>query len=107
MAALATVTTGLLAALAVPASAIEIPLPGRGSGMTLCNERAQSITGEFPRRGGWSTTLIRPGTCWSNPIAGGQADEQVVVYAHYDGGHKLAVDHFFYDSRTWHTRVVR
>jgi hypothetical protein len=103
MAALTAGVAGLLAAFATPAAAGA----SAEGGLTICNYRAQSIHAEFPQRGGWSIGGIAPGTCRSGPLSNGRANEQVVVYAHYSGGHNLAVDHFFFDSRTWYTRLVR
>ncbi|OSP42561.1 hypothetical protein B7767_14925 [Streptomyces sp. 13-12-16] len=104
MAALAAATAGLLTALSAPAAVAD----GKAAagGLTACNHRAQDITVEFPLRGGFSTYLIDPGTCLRTDLGGGQAGEQAVAYAHYSGGHKLAVDHFFFDSRSWYTRHV-
>ena len=104
VAALAAATAGLLTALSAPAAVAD----GKASagGLTACNHRAQDITVEFPMRGGFSTYLIDPGTCLRTNLGGGQAGEQAVAYAHYSGGHKLAVDHFFFDSRSWYTRHV-
>lgn len=103
-AALAAATAGLLTALSAPAAVAD----GKAAagGLTACNHRAQDITVEFPLRGGFSTYLIDPGTCLRTDLGGGQAGEQAVAYAHYSGGHKLAVDHFFFDSRSWYTRHV-
>ncbi|MEE1938320.1 hypothetical protein V1L54_02650 [Streptomyces sp. TRM 70361] len=104
MAAVAALTAGLLTALAAPAVA---DTSAAGGGLALCNERAQSIHGEFPQRGGLTTTLIPPRTCWKSPLISGRSNEQVVVYAHYDGGHMLAVEHFFFDSTAgWYARTV-
>ncbi|MFD7703881.1 hypothetical protein [Streptomyces caelestis] len=105
VAALTAATAGLLTALSAPAAVADEPVT-RSGGLTACNHRAQHLTVEFPLRGGFSTYVIDPGTCLDTGLGGGRADEQAVAYAHYSGGHKLAVDHFFFDSRSWYTRHV-
>lgn len=105
VAALAAATAGLLTALSAPAAVADEPLQRTG-GLTACNHRAQPINVEFPLRGGFSTYMINPGTCLDTSLGNGGPGEQAVAYAHYSGGHKLAVDHFFFDSGTWYTRHV-
>ncbi|MFD7690423.1 hypothetical protein [Streptomyces sp. NPDC059781] len=105
VAALAAATAGLLTALSAPAAVADGSKASAG-GLTACNHRAQDITVEFPLRGGFSTYIIDPGTCLDTGLGSGRASEQAVAYAHYSGGHKLAVDHFFFDSRSWYTRHV-
>ena len=104
VAALAAVTAGLLTALGAPAAMAAGPI--NSGGLVACNHRAQPIDVEFPRRGGFSTFIINPGTCLSTSLDNGQANEEAVAYAYYDGGHWLAVDHFFFDSRSWYPHDV-
>ncbi|PJE97617.1 hypothetical protein CUT44_10750 [Streptomyces carminius] len=99
LAALTTASTVLLAGLATPANAA-------GGGLNLCNESAHPISAEFPLRS-FGTFPVSPGTCHKTSLSNGRPNEQVVIYVHHSGGHKLAVEHFFYDSRVWTGRVIR
>ncbi|MCL7429388.1 hypothetical protein [Streptomyces sp. YS415] len=72
---------------------------------TLCNARAQNVNAHLVLRGSY-TRLIAPNSCASTTITAGVPQEQVVVYAYYPENAKLAVAHFYFDSRRSFTKTV-
>ncbi|CAO5155186.1 Streptomyces killer toxin-like beta/gamma crystallin domain-containing protein [Frankia sp. AiPs1] len=71
---------GLVAAVAGPASTASASTPGK---LTVCSQGGYDSHVVFPGRGGWSTYLIQPGTCYTSTISG-TINEQIDVYQ-YDG----------------------
>jgi hypothetical protein len=54
--------------------------------------------GEFPYRGGLSTTIVNPGTCWSYGGFTGISSDEVVGYREINGVFEAVTYEYFNDA---------
>ncbi|MEU6216738.1 hypothetical protein ABZ845_04335 [Streptomyces sp. NPDC047022] len=91
-----TAVAGMAAALLIPASAHAAT--AQSGRVTVCNSSSSDEYGVFPYRGGFATTIISPGRCWSASGFSGISSDEVVGYRRVNGYWQAVAYRYFNDA---------